>query len=96
MTKRLTIHYSGRVQGVGFRYTTCQVARRFAVAGYVQNLPDGRVKLVAEGQADEIDAFATAVTSELGQFIQDSTRDISEPSNRFGDPADPDTFTVKY
>ena len=38
-------HYSGHVQGVGFRYQTLQVAKGFEVSGYVQNLADGRVLL---------------------------------------------------
>ena len=48
------IHYSGRVQGVGFRYTVRSLASRTAVTGFVKNLPDGRVQLVVEGPPDEI------------------------------------------
>ena len=47
---RNTVHYTGHVQGVGFRYTTTTIAGKHNVAGYVQNLPDGRVRLVAEGK----------------------------------------------
>ena len=42
-----TVYFSGRVQGVGFRFTTLQVAKEFEVAGFVSNLPDGRVRLEA-------------------------------------------------
>ena len=72
---RRRVHFSGRVQGVGFRFT-CQVARPgFDVAGYVRNLPDGRVELVAEGDTQrarrvsrgrsehEMDAYITGVTT---------------------------------
>ena len=45
---RVQLIYSGRVQGVGFRYTVKQVAAGYDVAGTVRNLPDGRVELVAE------------------------------------------------
>ena len=45
--------FSGRVQGVGFRYTACHIARHFTVTGYVRNLPDGRVELLAEGNPEE-------------------------------------------
>ena len=45
------IHYAGRVQGVGFRYTVRSLAARFDVTGFVRNLPDGRVHLVVEGDA---------------------------------------------
>ena len=47
--QRREVYFSGRVQGVGFRYTVRMVASRFAVTGFVKNLPDGRVQLVAEG-----------------------------------------------
>src|SRR5688572_25939207 len=55
--KRSTVLYSGRVQGVGFRYTTRSIARKYQVSGFVRNLPDGRVELVAEGAAHELEAF---------------------------------------
>ena len=45
----MEIFYSGRVQGVGFRYTAKTVAAGFEITGTVRNLPDGRVELVAEG-----------------------------------------------
>ena len=55
--QRCEIYYSGRVQGVGFRYTVRSIAGRFAVTGFVKNLRDGRVQLVAEGLAEEIQRF---------------------------------------
>ena len=51
MRKRAHVFYSGRVQGVGFRYSTREVACGYEVTGRVRNLPDGRVELVAEGGA---------------------------------------------
>ena len=56
MTTR-QVYYEGRVQGVGFRYTTKTIAMGFDVVGWVRNLPDGRVELQVEGEADEVDAF---------------------------------------
>jgi acylphosphatase len=68
---RLHIFYSGRVQGVGFRYTARSVAAGFEVCGIVRNLPDGRVELVAEGRRDELDSFQQAIReSGLGHFIR--------------------------
>mgnify|MGYP000911932771 CR=1 FL=1 len=55
------ILYSGRVQGVGFRYQTKQLSMGFEVTGMVRNLPDGRVELVAEGNEEELNAFRSAV-----------------------------------
>lgn len=49
--------FEGRVQGVGFRYTACTVAKGYAVVGYVRNLPTGEVELIAEGEADVVQAF---------------------------------------
>ena len=57
----MTIFYSGRVQGVGFRYTARHLALGFEVTGTVRNLADGRVELVAEGEREELEAFRRAV-----------------------------------
>ena len=54
-----TVFFSGRVQGVGFRYSALQVAKGYEVSGCVLNLPDGRVQLEAEGQPDEVRDFIT-------------------------------------
>lgn len=52
------VFYSGRVQGVGFRYTVKRLASGFEVTGWVKNLPDGRVELQASSyDEDELDAF---------------------------------------
>ena len=59
--QRVTVFYSGRVQGVGFRFSVKQVATGFEVAGTVRNLADGRVELVAEGEQDELEAFLQAI-----------------------------------
>ena len=64
------IYYSGRVQGVGFRYFTWQAAREFEVSGYVENLPDGRVLLEAEGLESEIIGFKKEIENRLKPFIR--------------------------
>jgi acylphosphatase len=70
MDKTVQVFYEGRVQGVGFRYTARRVATGFDVAGYVRNLADGRVELVASGDDEEVDGFLTAVReSELAGHI---------------------------
>ncbi len=53
--KRLVVN--GRVQGVGFRYFTVRLAESFAVTGYVRNLPNGGVEIVAEGTKDQVESF---------------------------------------
>jgi acylphosphatase len=49
---RKTLHarVAGMVQGVGFRYSTLRQAQRLGLQGYVRNLPDGSVEVVAEGE----------------------------------------------
>jgi len=69
MSSRRTILFSGRVQGVGFRYATHRIAAEFAVAGTVRNLADGRVELVAEGDSDELGLFVGAIQEEMSGYI---------------------------
>jgi acylphosphatase len=69
--QRMTVFYSGRVQGVGFRYTVKSITTGFEVTGTVRNLADGRVELIAEGEDDELAAFRGAIRdSGLGGLIQ--------------------------
>lgn len=55
MTDRLHVFVEGRVQGVGFRYSTCRQARQLRLTGWVRNLPDGRVEALFEGDKPELD-----------------------------------------
>jgi acylphosphatase len=66
------VYYSGRVQGVGFRYTAQHVAAGFAVVGFVRNLPGGSVEMVAQGEADQVEAFLKAVAARLAGYIHDA------------------------
>jgi acylphosphatase len=64
------VHYSGCVQGVGFRATTVHIARKHPVSGWVRNLPDGRVQVLAEGSAEAVDGFLAAVRTYWKQHIE--------------------------
>ena len=78
------ILYTGRVQGVGFRYTTKTVALGFEVTGIVRNLPDGRVELTVEGERDELESFQEAIRdSGLGSFVRDEAADWSPATGEF-------------
>ncbi len=48
------IIFKGSVQGVGFRFTSNNIAKRYGVTGYVKNLPNGNVELLAQGDPDDI------------------------------------------
>jgi acylphosphatase len=84
------VNYSGRVQGVGFRYTTRSIASRFDLVGYVRNLSDGRVELVAEGEAAELHAFLEAVKETLGHYIREAAVNRSAPTGEF------DSFEIRF
>ena len=75
-----TIRFSGTVQGVGFRYTTQRVADGFAVAGFVRNLADGRVEVVAEGPPGEIRRFVEAIRAKMGNCIS-NVEERAEPAD---------------
>ncbi len=68
--QRLHVFYEGRVQGVGFRYTAYHCARKYPITGFVRNLPDGRVELVAEGPPEALDRFLTDIRTEMGRFVR--------------------------
>jgi acylphosphatase len=70
MRKCAQVFYSGRVQGIGFRYSVREIACGYEVTGFVRNLYDGRVELVAEGEEEEARAFLAAIQdSQLGSHI---------------------------
>ncbi|MEM7602963.1 MAG: acylphosphatase [Verrucomicrobiota bacterium] len=64
--------FAGRVQGVGFRYSTKRLAKGFDVLGWVKNLPDGRVELQIMGEEEELDEFIEELNeSPLGHHIRE-------------------------
>jgi acylphosphatase len=83
---RRNVFFSGRVQGVGFRAATAAIARRFEVRGFVRNLPDGRVELIAEGAEGELQRFLKAIRTQFDRHISDvesSERDATGEFDRF-------------
>lgn len=78
------IFYSGNVQGVGFRYTVKSVATGYEVTGFVRNLADGRVELVAEGSKDELEAFRQAIRdSGLEHFVRQEQAAWSDATGEY-------------
>lgn len=81
--ERWEVYFEGHVQGVGFRYTTRRIAAQFAVAGYVKNLPDGRVLLVMEGVAQEMERMLQAIQQVMGRYIVRMTRKTGAATGEF-------------
>ena len=69
-----TVYFEGHVQGIGFRFTTFQLAKGFEVTGYVKNLFDGRVQLELEGDREECVGFIKALNEEMASFIRDKSQ----------------------
>ena len=86
--RRIIFH--GRVQGVGFRYTTHRIARRFAVTGFVRNLADGTVELVACGADSELQNLLAAINDEFAVNIESVDDDVIDPPEVFS------SFEIRY
>jgi acylphosphatase len=89
MTIAKRVQYSGRVQGVGFRYAAQEEASTFPVAGYVRNLPNGDVELLAEGPPAVVEGFLGALARRMAGYIELTT--VAEEA-----PAGLQGFRIRY
>ncbi len=71
MTARHVI-FIGRVQGVGFRYTALRTAQRHQLTGFVRNLPDGTVEMLAQGPARDIDDCIKDINEYFGDYVRET------------------------
>jgi len=91
MNKRIHVFYSGRVQGVGFRITAEETARELGVVGWVKNLRDGRVELIAEAEENVLERFLEAIrTGSMKNFVKQVELSWSNASETFDD------FEIRY
>lgn len=86
---RLHIVFTGRVQGVGFRATTQDVAESTGVTGWVRNLIDGSVECVAEGPLETVNAFLDRLSREMSRYVESRQVDRETPTGEFS------SFTVR-
>ncbi|MCZ7591013.1 MAG: acylphosphatase [Kiritimatiellae bacterium] len=85
------VHLDGRVQGVGFRQTTCLVARGYRIVGYVKNLQDGSVELMAQGEQIEVLNFLDALRAQaIFRFVRQEDLNWLETTQEF------DRFEIRY
>ena len=87
---RLRVEFRGRVQGVGFRATSVMVVTKYTLSGYVMNLRDGGVLLVAEGPRSIVSGAIQELRQRMGRNIAESTEDWSAATGEFAD------FRVRY
>jgi acylphosphatase len=73
------------VQGVGFRFTAEDIARELGVAGWVCNLSDGRVEVLAEAQEETLKSFLEKIQEYFGRYIQDTDIDWQPATGEFRD-----------
>jgi acylphosphatase len=83
MSAGCRVVYTGRVQGVGFRFRAVEIARDFPVTGWVKNLSTGQVELWAEGNEEDVKAFLKAVRSNWGSFIRSEQADWEPATGRY-------------
>ena len=88
--KRLHVYYSGRVQGVGFRYTAVDCALKHKIGGSVRNMPDSRVEVIAEADQATLHSFLNSLESIMSRYIQKKEISWEPGTGEFS------SFTVKY
>ena len=81
--KKVHIHYSGNVQGVGFRFTAVDIARKYGVKGWVKNCGDGSVEVVAEAKDETLKAFLSDLESQMSHYIREKNLSWKPASNQF-------------
>jgi acylphosphatase len=91
MTTRAVIIVRGVVQGVGFRIYAQSEANRLGLRGYVRNLPNGAVEIVAEGDADAVERLIEwAKRGPPAAAVEDVDVEHAEPTGEFSD------FTIRH
>lgn len=83
MKKQIHAYYTGRVQGVGFRFTAEDIARDLNVNGWVKNLRDGRVEIVAEAEEEVLKDFLSRIKQYFSRYIQDIEIDWRNATGEF-------------
>ena len=85
MKQQVHVYYSGAVQGVGFRFTAEEIARDLGVAGWVRNLGDGRVEVVAEAPRETLREFLSKINQYFSSYIKDTDIQWQRASGEFKD-----------
>ena len=79
------IIFIGRVQGVGFRFTAHRAASRRQLTGFVRNVPDGTVEMLAQGRPEDIDDCIEDIKEYFAGYIRETKIDEIAPDPRYND-----------
>ncbi len=90
MKKQLHLYYSGKVQGIGFRYTVLDIALGLKVCGWVKNLNDGRTEVLAESEEDTLNVFLEQINQHFSRYTKEVNVQWQPASGEFRD------FQVQY
>ena len=90
MKKQIHVYYTGRVQGVGFRFTAQDLANEKGVFGWAKNLRDGRVEIRAEAEEKVLKDFLENIKQYFSQYIQDIEAEWVETTEEFDD------FSIRF
>ncbi len=89
--KRIHLIISGRVQGIFFRHNTNKVANKLGLTGFVRNLPDGNVEVIAEGDEEKLkELIAFCKKGPEGAYVEDIKIEYGKPKKEFS------AFSIKY
>ena len=85
MKKQVNIYYNGGVQGIGFRFTVENIAGDLGLYGWVKNLKDGRVEVVAEAEEETLKIFLERVREYFSRYIRDTDITWLEASGKLNE-----------
>lgn len=89
--KRVHLIISGNVQGVFFRHNTNRVANKLSLKGFVRNLPNENVEVIAEGNEDKLkELIEFCKKGPIGANVENVKIEYQEPKNEFN------TFSIGY
>ena len=79
------IIFKGQIQGVGFRFTMQRIALNLGITGWVKNLTNGDVEVIAEGDREIIDNFLNKIRDYFKRYIIDEEINMIETAGEFSD-----------
>ncbi|MFH1359828.1 MAG: acylphosphatase [Candidatus Omnitrophota bacterium] len=81
--KQARFIYTGRVQGVGFRFTVQRIASDLNLVGWVRNLPDGRVEALVEGEEKSLEEFIGRIDNQFQGYIRKKDIVFQDPKGKY-------------